>query len=379
MTAPGLIIAGTTAASGQAEMVNRLVRDLSDTSMVAQFSIGSTLPGYRLLDPVMCGPELMTARFMQGSRGADLAVVVGTAGLFDARTTSGGSVEGTPPGSPAQVATLLGLPVVLIIDASCMSQSAGAVVKGFTMMDTDVRIAGVILSGTTSQTHEESCRRAVEAQGIPVLDDLNGVVAVAAQPTPRGGCGQGIGPEVGVVKHHGDPVVAVSAGADPELGELLEQAGAKVVFFNALTGPIPDCSGLIISGGLAHDLDLRAVVAAGKPLHVAGPAAWQLAELLGLGVSRGEYDPGVYREAVALEDSVMFSAGERVTGVDYGAAVLPGASTDGWRPMWGWRSGSGQVVREGFHRGAVSATCLRVHPAAVSGGIGRFLAACVTT
>lgn len=374
VTTPGVIIAGTTAAGGQTELVDRLVRDLSTMHSVARFSIGSDIPGCRLLDPVMCSPELMTGLFLQGSRDTDLAVVVGVAGLFDARATSGGSEEGTAPGSPAHVATLLGLPVVLLIDVSGMSQSVGAVVRGFTMMDTSVRIGGVILAGTTSHTHEQICRLAVEAQGIPVLDDARGIAAVAAHPTPGGGWGRG----GSVVKHRGDPVVAVSDGADPELGELLEQAGATVLYFNAMTDTIPNCDGLMVLGGLAPDLDLRAYADAGKPLHAAGQAAWRLAELLELDISRGEYDPGVYREAVALEDSLMFSTGERVIGTDYAAAVLPGANAAGWNPMWGWRSSEGHIVREGFHRGVVSATCLRVHPAVVPGGIERFVTACVT-
>lgn len=365
MVAPaGLVLAGLTARSGQVGIAAELINARGG----ARFSVGSPQQGCWLLDPVMCGPERIRDLYAQGSRDAGLAVITGTGGLFDARTVPGGFVEGTAPGSPAYLAILLGLPVVLVIDLSGMSQTVGAVIKGITSMDTSVRIAGVVLLGWSGETHRETCRSAVEAQGIPVLDDLDSIAALAEHPAQGGERGAG----ASVKKHPGNPVIAVTTGTQPEWAYLLRTAGAQVVDFDPRTDEIPDCDGLIITGGIAPDL--RTHVSSGIPLYVEGLAAGQLAKQLKLDLSTGDYDGDIYREAVALGESLMFEEGQRVVGIDSAKAVL--VDSPGWAPMWGWRTHTG-LVREGFQRGNVSATCLRTHPAAVARAVERFVAACV--
>lgn len=364
MVAPaGLVLAGLTARSGQVGIAAELINARGG----ARFSVGAPQQGCWLLDPVMCGPERIRDLYAQGSRGADLAVITGTGGLFDARTVPGGFVEGTAPGSPAHVAILLGLPVVLVIDLSGMSQTVGAVIKGITSMDTSVRIAGVVLLGWSGETHRETCRSAVEAQGIPVVDDLDGIAALAEHPAT----GRERGAGASVKKHPDNPVIAVATGTQPEWAYLLSAEGAQVVDFDPRTDQTPDCDGLIITGGIAPDL--RTHVASGKPLYVEGLAAGQLAKQLKLDLSSGDYDADVYREAVALDHSLMCEAGQRVIGVDRAKAVS--VTSPGWAPMWGWRTTT-RLVREGFQRGNVSATSLGIHPAGVAGAVERFVAAC---
>ena len=55
----------------------------------------------------------------------DIAVIEGVMGLYDG---AGGDDEA---GSTAQLAKLLGLPVVLVVDASKASRSVGAMALGF--------------------------------------------------------------------------------------------------------------------------------------------------------------------------------------------------------------------------------------------------------
>lgn len=364
MVAPrGLIMAGLTAESGQIGIAAELTRARGG----ARFSVGSPQKDCWLLDPVMCGSERIRDLYAQGSRGADLTVITGTGGLFDARTVPGGFVDGTAPGSPAHMAILLGLPVVLVIDLNGMSQTVGAVIKGITGMDTSVRISGVVLLGWSGETHRETCRKAVEAQGIPVVDDLDSIVALAEHPAQGGKWGA----EASVNKHPGEPVIAVTTGTQPEWTYLLEVAGAQVVDFDPRTDQIPDCDGLIITGGTVPDL--RRQVSSGIPLHVEGLAAGQLAKQLNLDLSTGDYDGDIYREAVALGESLMFEEGQRVVGIDSAKAVL--VDSPGWAPMWGWRTHTG-LVREGFQRGTISATSLGIHPACVGGAVERFVAAC---
>ncbi|MCA8834864.1 MAG: cobyrinate a,c-diamide synthase, partial [Proteobacteria bacterium] len=96
-----------------------------------------------------------------GDLGQDL-IIEGAMGLFD----------GAPPdgaGSSADLARILGVPVVLIIDASAQSQSIAAVVAGFAGFDANVRVGGVILNKVGSARHETMLRRAIAPLGIPVL------------------------------------------------------------------------------------------------------------------------------------------------------------------------------------------------------------------
>ena len=81
-------------------------------------------------------------------------LIEGAMGLFD----------GAPPdgkGSSADLACLLGLPVVLIIDCARMAGSVAAIAHGFTTLDPKVQVAGVILNNIGSPRHEEMLRRAL--------------------------------------------------------------------------------------------------------------------------------------------------------------------------------------------------------------------------
>ena len=60
----------------------------------------------------------------RAANGADLLVVEGVMGLFD------GAVDGEPS-STADVARLLDAPVLLVVDASAMSTSVAALVRGY--------------------------------------------------------------------------------------------------------------------------------------------------------------------------------------------------------------------------------------------------------
>ena len=92
----------------------------------------------------------------------DLLLIEGAMGLFD----------GAPPdgaGSSADLARILGLPVILIIDAGRMAQSVAPIATGFARHDPEVRVAGVILNNVGSVRHEAMLRRALTATGLPVL------------------------------------------------------------------------------------------------------------------------------------------------------------------------------------------------------------------
>ena len=119
----------------------------------------------RNLDPLLCGPEWVERSFhWHGSR-ADLALVEGVMGLFDGR---GPSSEG----SSAAVAAQLGLPVVLVVEASRQAGSVAALVRGFRDHGPPpVRLAGVVLNRVGSERHHALLADALLAIEVPLLMD----------------------------------------------------------------------------------------------------------------------------------------------------------------------------------------------------------------
>jgi cobyrinic acid a,c-diamide synthase len=103
----------------------------------------------------------MTPERIQGlSAGALPLIIEGAMGLFD----------GAPPdgrGATADLAKILKLPVVLVVDASRQAQSIAALLHGFATYDPKIEIAGVILNKVGSARHEKILRRAL--QHYPVL------------------------------------------------------------------------------------------------------------------------------------------------------------------------------------------------------------------
>jgi len=113
------------------------------------------------LDPWSMSPSRLKSLAATQSTGADLLLVEGVMGLFD------GAADNT--GSTADLAELLELPVVLVVDAERQSQSVAPLVAGFASWRPGVRIAGVILNRVASMKHERMLVEALGATGIPCL------------------------------------------------------------------------------------------------------------------------------------------------------------------------------------------------------------------
>ena len=114
----------------------------------------------------------MTRDMIRGlaARGADADLILaeGSMGLFDGVATPGAS--GT--GASADLAAMMGWPVLLVLDPTGQAQTAAAVAAGLRDFRAGVRIAGVVLNRIASPRHEDLVRRALESVAIPVLGAL---------------------------------------------------------------------------------------------------------------------------------------------------------------------------------------------------------------
>ena len=95
---------------------------------------------------------------------ADLLIVEGVMGLFD-------GPQGAK-GSTADLAEALGLPVILVVDASKQGQSIAALAEGFRSFRPSLNFAGVILNRVSSDRHEAIVHEAIDGVGLRVLGAL---------------------------------------------------------------------------------------------------------------------------------------------------------------------------------------------------------------
>ena len=119
----------------------------------------------RNLDLNLCG-EAWVRRAFHGYAGtSELTLVEGVMGLFD-------GIGSSSTGSTADVARLLGLPVVLVLDAGGQAASLGALVRGFRDHDPNLAIAGVVLNKVSSPRHRELLAEVLECVDVPMLGCL---------------------------------------------------------------------------------------------------------------------------------------------------------------------------------------------------------------
>ena len=97
--------------------------------------------------------------------GSGNLVVEGAMGLFDGAGLAG-------RGSAADLAYMLSIPVILIIDAAKIAHSITAMVQGFRSFDPRISVVGVILNRVGSERHLKILKAALANVGIPVFGHL---------------------------------------------------------------------------------------------------------------------------------------------------------------------------------------------------------------
>ncbi|MDA9980069.1 cobyrinate a,c-diamide synthase [Yoonia sp.] len=155
------LIAAPSSGSGKTTITLGLLRALSRDTAVRGAKSG---PDY--IDPrfheAACGQTCLNldawamspARIRSLAAGPIPVIIEGAMGLFD----------GAPPdgkGASADLARILNLPVILVIDAGKMAGSVAALANGFINHDQRLHFAGVILNNVGSARHEIMLRRAL--------------------------------------------------------------------------------------------------------------------------------------------------------------------------------------------------------------------------
>lgn len=175
----GFVIAGTGSGVGKTSITTGIMSLLSKHHKVQGFKVGPDFidPMYhsvatgrpsRNLDSFMMDESRIRNLVGYASKDADLCVIEGVRGLYE------GFQGDSDIGSTASVAKMLGLPVVLVVDAGSLTRSSAAIINGFRSFDPDVKIAGVILNKVSGSQHSDKLDVAMSTycQGVKVAGKI---------------------------------------------------------------------------------------------------------------------------------------------------------------------------------------------------------------
>ncbi len=308
----GLIIAAPASGSGKTTITLGLLRALQ----IRGVAVRGAKSGPDYIDPAFHAAAtgrpcinldawaMSPDRIMALAAGPELLIIEGAMGLFD----------GAPPigkGCTADLARLLGLPVVLVIDAARMAQSVAAVASGFAGHDKTIRVKAVILNNLGSARHEAMLRNALAPTGLAILGavhrqpDLShpsrhlGLVQAAertdlAEFLTRAASlaesaididglhtlAQTAAPRLPVATRPWAPAQRIAVARDlafgftyPHLLADWKNAGAEICFFSPLANePVPDADLVYLPGGYP-ELHAGQIAAAGTFMQSLGNAA----------------------------------------------------------------------------------------------------------
>lgn len=175
MKTKGLVVAGLAGGSGKSVVSVGLASALREQGKrVAAFKKG---PDYidagwlqraaggdcYNLDPYLMSDDGIKESFLHHAHGADVAILEGNRGLYDGVNSQGGY-------STAELALLLELPVLLVVNCTKTTRTVAAMVLGCLKLDERINIQGVILNHIATKRQRSVVTEAVEEYtGVPVL------------------------------------------------------------------------------------------------------------------------------------------------------------------------------------------------------------------
>ncbi|BCH54615.1 cobyrinate a,c-diamide synthase [Agrobacterium vitis] len=362
----GLLIAAPASGSGKTTVTLGLLRALSEAGH--KLAPGKAGPDYidpafhaaasgetcLNFDPWAMRPELIAANAALHRQGGRTLVVEAMMGLYD------GAADGT--GSAADLALMLGLSVVLVVDCARTSHSVAALVKGFADFRPGLLMVGVILNRVASDRHEAMLRQALETIRMPVLGvirtdtglalperhlglvqaaeqtDLEGFISHAAQVVAKGCDLDAI---MRAAVRSPDPVSEANIARLAPLGRHIAVArdeafafcyehmllgwrrrGAQISFFSPLQdeAPADDADAIYLPGGYpelhagrianAHRFRAGMLAAAARPVKIYGECGGYM--VLGEGLT--DADGAVHAMLGLLPLKTSFAARKRHLG-----------------------------------------------------------------
>ncbi len=172
---PAILVAGTHSGCGKTTLALGLMAALKNRGLtIAPFKSGPDFidPGFHNLvcqrashnlDTWMLSQEALSRIFWTNVEGCDCAIIEGAMGLFD------GSSPKSETGSAAHLSKVLGVPVLLVVDARGMGRSVAALVKGYMEYDKGLKVVGVIVNRAGSSKHRKILEGALEELGLPFV------------------------------------------------------------------------------------------------------------------------------------------------------------------------------------------------------------------
>ncbi len=172
---PGVVVAGLRGGSGKTIISLGIAAAWKDKQIAVSpfkkgpdyidagwLSLAAGRPCYNL-DTFLCTPQVVQDSFFSHSRNSDIALVEGNRGLYDGIDTDGST-------STAELAKLLNLPVLLVLDCTKSTRTMAALVMGCQQFDPDIRIIGVILNQVAGPRHRKKVTSNIQQFcGIPVF------------------------------------------------------------------------------------------------------------------------------------------------------------------------------------------------------------------
>jgi cobyrinic acid a,c-diamide synthase len=179
-SAKGLIIAAASSGSGKTTVTLALLALLKKLGVAVvsckvgpdyidpQFHARATGRPCFNLDSWAMRPATLAHVVQQATRDAELMIVEGVMGLFDGAP----SEAELAPGSTAEIAARIKLPVVLVLRAKGIGATAAALLQGLKRHHCDVQVAGVIFNEVGGERHRMMLAQAAARADLPVLGTL---------------------------------------------------------------------------------------------------------------------------------------------------------------------------------------------------------------
>lgn len=113
------------------------------------------------LDTYMMSESHVKGLYSRYSKEADISIIEGVMGLFDGANRM--------QGSSAEIAMLLDVPVILVVNAKAMAYSVAPILFGLKNFNPNIKIAGVIFNFVNTESHYSFLKDACDDVGIEAL------------------------------------------------------------------------------------------------------------------------------------------------------------------------------------------------------------------